>query len=113
MRTIAIYRKSSAAGPTSASSPSFDPSLPQDGSLILAGVLRDQFNSLKGLIDDRATHEEVLTSRNDAIAAAEGNSAKACPQVIPLSMSASWRHDPNQIQEMIDKLNQLINALQR
>ena len=31
---------------------SFDPALPEDGALIIASVLRDQFNGLKALIDN-------------------------------------------------------------
>jgi hypothetical protein len=29
----------------------FDPALPEDGALVVAGVLRDQFNGLAGMID--------------------------------------------------------------
>jgi hypothetical protein len=55
---------------------SFNPSLPEDHSLIVAGVLRDQFNGLKTLIDavpvvQSATVEAVQTLPPSQPAAAE------------------------------------------
>ena len=91
----------------------FDPTIPQDHALIEAAPLRDQFNSLKTLVDDRVTPEQMLEARNDAISAAEASSARNCNQVLPLSMNADPEYNANQIQEMILKLNELLNALQR
>jgi hypothetical protein len=44
---------------------------------------------------------------------AKGNSANACPLVLLRSMYAIWLYDALQLQEIIDKLNQLTVALQR
>lgn len=41
---------SSRARLSAGSTPEFDPALPQNGALVVAGVLRDQFNSLFALI---------------------------------------------------------------
>ena len=60
----------------------FDPALPEDHSLIVAGVLRDQFNGLKSLIDgittvNAATVDAVTTlspgQPAEASVAVEGN----------------------------------------
>jgi hypothetical protein len=51
MKTIANHRHPSSTTANRAIG-AFDPTLPQDGALIIAGVLRDQFNSLFSLIQN-------------------------------------------------------------
>ena len=122
---------------TSFGAAAFDPTEPKDGALIVADVLRDQFialfdaiqdcateaeltaavNSLNSDIAQRATHGEVTDAMNYAVTAATNtilpqtsNSTNGVPT---LDISAYGYYDQWQIQSLIDKVNELINALRR
>lgn len=115
----------------------FDPSLPEDGALIVAEVLRDQFNALQSEITQRVTQEAFDANNvllNQAIAerptVAEVNEKvyqgidSAVATVLPQTSSntnavstfdeaATADYDQAQFQRFIDKVNELINGLRR
>jgi hypothetical protein len=86
--------------------PSFDPSLPADNAPILSAELRDQFNSLKDLIDGLPASGPM----SDAIISRSvGNSAGIAQVNVPIS------NPPTQAQVVAiqDKLDALIGILSR
>jgi len=143
----------------------FDPALPEDGALIIAGVLRDQFNGLKALIDaiesvDAAQVDDTVTLPPGSPATAtvtvvgdtlhftfsipRGNDGQQGPQgpqgppgevttaemstaiynslqqtsansngVNQLSQSADGMYNQNQMQDVMNKLDELIGTLRR
>ena len=131
---------------------SFDPALPEDGALVIAGVLRDQFNGLAEMIEAVPTISsavvdavntlpagdpaevsvsvigdvlhlsfgipmgqsgppgEVTTAAlNAAIATTSSNSNG----VVNLSELAEGTYNQTQMQNVINKVDELINALRR
>ena len=71
-------------------SPSFDPDLPRDNSLVDAGELRGQFVGLYSEIEDIRSRLIALT---------------------PLGLSVSNPPTQAQVQALADKLDELINTL--
>jgi hypothetical protein len=131
---------------------SFDPTLPEDGALVIAGVLRDQFNGLADMIEAVPTissavvdavntlpagdpaevsasvmadvlhltfgipqgqsglpGEVTLADMNAAIATTSSNSNA----VVNLSELAEGTYNQTQMQNVINKVDELINALRR
>jgi hypothetical protein len=76
--------------------PIFNPDVPVDNSLIAAGELRDQFNSLKDVMD--ALSFDMASKVN-------------VPSVTTLSQTISNPPTQAQVQAIQDKLNELILAL--
>ena len=135
MKTRLTHHRRGVRAP--AQTPAFNPALPEDGSLILAGVLRDQFNALQAEVLQRATLDEL----NDAVAALEAEIAQRTTQaqvnetvyqgidtavatvlpqtsansnaVSPLSSAALPYYDQTQAQSVMDKVDELINTLRR
>jgi hypothetical protein len=70
----------------------YDPSKPANGAPILSAELRNQFAGLKALIDARAHRVDDVSG---------------------LGMNASLTYDPAQIQSIGDKLDEVIDALNR
>ena len=115
----------------------FNPALPVDGSLIVAGELRGQFTALNADIQTRATEAELTgaVSTLDAAIAQRVTQeeltngmnvavAQASSQILPqtsnvsngvntLSVAAYSYYDQWQMQQVIDKIDELINALRR
>lgn len=136
MNTTANHRKQPPAR-ANLSFTTFNPALPEDGALIIAAVLRDQFNGLNadlqtrataaqlaaveaGLqaqINDRATHLEVSTAMSqavsDAVAVVLPQTPSSCNNVQQLSGQAPSYYDQYQMQAVLDKVNELIAALYR
>ena len=83
----------------------FDPSLPQENTLIDAVQMRQQLNALNDDIQTRATHAELST-------AIEGTSANT-NNVTTLNMNAEPNYEQNQIQAILQKLDEVILALRR
>ena len=140
MKTIAQPRLNGARHRTAkaaATLSSFDPSLPEDGALIIAEVLRDQFNALNDDIQTRATQaalEAEVTALEAGIAScapypwvvnainasADNTVATVLPQtsnnsnsVALFEQSVPSYYDPYFQQGIVDKINELINALRR
>jgi hypothetical protein len=131
---------------------SFDPALPEDGALVIAGVLRDQFNGLADMIEAVPTvtsavvdavntlpagdpaavsvsvigdvlhltfsipmgqsgppGEVTTAALNAAIATTSSNSNA----VVNLSELAEGTYNQAQMQNVINKVDELINALRR
>jgi hypothetical protein len=84
----------------------FNPTLPADGSLIIAAELRAQLTSLKGEID-------ALNSQVATLAAQLNTDTPHNPSaVLTLSEQGISFGDPEK-QQLADKLNELIPALRR
>ncbi len=157
MKTLIHSRRSISSAARRHLVGAFDPALPEDGALIIAEVLRDQFNALNDDIQNRATSADLNnavsalearieervteTELNDAVnglnaaidqrvTQAQLNAAmstavdNAVSTVMPqtsansnqvgvLSEQAYAFYDQYQFQEVIDKIDELINALRR
>ena len=70
----------------------YDPSKPANGAPILSAELRNQFAGLKALIDARAHRVDDISG---------------------LGMNASLTYDPAQFQSLADKLDEVIDGLNR
>ena len=132
-----IPRPSRLPAKAAATLPAFDPDLPEDGALIIAEVLRDQFNALNDDIQTRATQaalDGAVASLNTALAqcatypwvvntvntASDSTVATVLPQtsansngVAVFDQSVPSYYDTYFQQGMVDKINELINALRR
>ena len=140
MKTIAQPRLNGARHRTAkaaATLSSFDPTLPEDGALIIAEVLRDQFNALNDDIQTRATQADLdaeVAALNADIAgcatypwvvnAVNAGSDNAVATVLPqtsnnsnsvaqLTQAAQPYYEQWLMQAVLDKLDELINALRR
>lgn len=87
----------------------FDPTKPAPNSPIVSAELRDQFNSLNADIQSRATPSQVLDAQATAIASSSNNSNG----VGTLDFGISDPPTQSEVQTMLDKINELINALRR
>ena len=83
----------------------FDPSKPANNSPLDAGEMRSQLIALNADILQRATPADIVA----AIAGTSSNSNA----VGTLSQGASGGYDQNQMQQVLDKIDELINALRR
>ena len=79
---------------------SFDPSKPADHSPLSSAEMRTQLTGL---------NQNIVTTVNGAIAGTSNNSNG----VSTLSQSASGSYDQNQMQNVLDKIDELINSLRR
>lgn len=117
--------------------PPFDPNLPEDGALIIAEVLRDQFNALEAEIVQRVTQaafDATVAVLNDAIAqrpdyswvTAEVNNAMAAAVTTAAGQSSNITnnvgtfdeaaypyYDESLMDRLIEKVNELISTLRR
>lgn len=107
----------------------FDPILPIDDSLIVALELRNQFNALKALIDalqttlnqqaaqitalqqDVAQQSAGLLNVQGAVATVEANAARNPTSVGPLSVQLSNPMTNTDGSEIVNKINEMLNAL--
>ena len=78
----------------------FDPSKPADHAPLSSAEMRSQLNGLNQAISDTV---------NAAIAGTSNNSNA----VSTLAQGASGGYDQNQMQQVLDKIDELINALRR
>jgi hypothetical protein len=84
----------------------FDPTLPATNSPIVSAELRNQFNGLKALVDAQPT---LLQVNSAIVNGAAGN----CNGVEALAVTVSNPPTQAQVQAIVDKLNELMAALQR
>ena len=89
---------------------SFDPAKPAPGDDLDAVLIRNQFNELKALIDAQAAQ---IASLQGQLAAAIAGTAQNIPGVGALSFSVSDPPNASQVQTVLDKVDELINALRR
>ena len=83
----------------------FDPNIPQDNTLIDAVQMREQLNALNDDIQNRTTQADL----NNAIASTSNNSNN----VGTLGQGADGNYNQSQMQDLINKVDELINALRR
>ena len=83
----------------------FDPTKPATNSPNSSAEMRSQLTALNADIQQRATNTDLA----NAIAGTSSNSNA----VATLSQGANGGYDPNQMQAVLDKLDELIGALRR
>ena len=83
----------------------FDPSKPADHSPLASAEMRSQLTALNADIQQRATQVGLA----NAIATTSSNSNG----VATLNQGASGGYDQSQMQQVLDKIDELINALRR
>ena len=83
----------------------FDPTIPQENTPIDAAPMREQFNSLKALVDACATSVDLAN-------AVQGTSANS-NGVGSIAMNVDPDYNQNQLQMVVNKLEELISALRR
>ena len=83
----------------------FDPAKPANNSPLDAAEMRSQLTALNADIQQRATAADLA----NAIAGTSTNSNG----VAALNQGASGGYDQNQMQDVLNKLDELINALRR
>ena len=83
----------------------FDPTYPPTNALIESAPLRGQFNSLKALIDALPMQAELA----NVLASTSNNSNT----VGSIAMNLDPDYNQNQMQMIVDKLEELIQALRR
>ena len=87
----------------------FDPTKPANNSPNSSAEIRDQLTSLDADIQQRAT----ISDLNNAIANAIASTSSNTNGVGTMGQGASGGYDQNQMQQVLDKLDELINALRR
>ena len=100
------------SSPRLAVSSSFDPGLPVDGSLIIASELREQFNGLAGMIA-AIVPGVTPVEMNAAISGAISYTAQNPSGVQPLNVNYQDPVSAADLNQVKDKLNDLIAALYR
>ena len=83
----------------------FNPALPADGSLVDSGVIRSQLTALNA-----DTQVRVTTSALDAAIATTSSNSNG---VSPLSQTANPDYSQSQMQDVLNKIDELINTLRR
>jgi hypothetical protein len=84
----------------------YDPTLPATGAPIVSAELRNQFAGLKDLIDDKASSADVS-------AAITSETPKNIDGMDTLSLIISNPPTQGEVQQIADKIAELISALQR
>ena len=87
----------------------FDPTYPPANALIESAPLRAQFNALNDDLQTRATQTELFTVQNSVLNQSSNNTNT----VSPLSQSADSNYNSSQMQDVLNKLDELIYALRR
>ena len=87
----------------------FDPTYPPTNAEIESAPLRAQFNALNDDIQTRST----VNLMNATVASAVGGTSSNSNSVGQLGMSADGSYNQGQMQDVMNKLDELINALRR
>lgn len=87
----------------------FDPTKPANNSPASSAEMRSQLTSLNADIQQRATFNDV----NNAVAVALQQTSNNSNGVGNLNLNADSSYNPTQMQEVMSKLDELINALRR
>lgn len=87
----------------------FNPSLPANNSPNSSAEMRAQLTSLNADIQQRATVSDL----NNAVASIISGTSNNTNGVSTLGQSADGGYNPEQMQNVLDKLDELINALRR
>ena len=87
----------------------FNPALPTDDSVVDSIVMRSQLTALNADTQTRATSADV----NSAIASAIAGTSNNSNNVGLLSQGANYEYNQSQMQDVLSKIDELINALRR
>lgn len=87
----------------------FDPTYPPTDAEIESAPLRAQFNALNDDIQTRST----VALMNATVQSALGSTSSNSNSVATLNMMADSFYNSNQLQDVMNKLDELINALRR
>ena len=87
----------------------FDPTLPANNAPLVSAVMRDQLNALN---DDLQTLSTV-TLMNATVANAVSGTSSNSNSVGTLGMSADSSYSQGQLQDVMNKVDELIAALRR
>lgn len=87
----------------------FDPAKPAANSPLASAEMRAQLTALNSDIQTRTTANDL----NSAVASALGQTSANTNSVSTLSMSADGVYNQMQFQQMIDKIDELINTARR
>ncbi|MFZ4768339.1 MAG: hypothetical protein ACOYMN_25610 [Roseimicrobium sp.] len=87
----------------------FDPSKPANNSPASSAEMRSQLTSLNADIQQRATFNDI----NNAIANALAQTSANSNGVGTLGIGADGGYNQQQMQDLINKVDELINALRR
>ena len=87
----------------------FDPNLPQENTEIDAVEMRAQLNALNDDIQTRST----VVLMNATVASAVSGTSNNSNSVGQLGMSADGSYNQGQMQDVMNKLDELIAALRR
>ncbi len=87
----------------------FDPTKPASGTPITSAEMRAQLTALNADIQQRATPADIANAIAVVVAGTSNNSNG----VAMLSQTADGSYNQGQMQAVLDKLDELINALRR
>ena len=87
----------------------FDPTLPANNAPLVSAVVRGQLNALNDDIQTRST----VTLMNATVASAVSGTSSNSNSVGTLGMSADGSYSQGQMQDVMNKLDELIAALRR
>ena len=87
----------------------FDPTKPANNSPASSAEMRSQLTSLNADIQQRATINDLNNAMSNALAQTSNNSNG----VSTLGMGADGGYNQQQMQDLINKVDELINALRR
>jgi hypothetical protein len=87
----------------------FDPTYPPTNAEIDSAPLRAQLNALNDDIQTRST----VTQMNATVQSALGSTSSNSNSVATLNVMADTNYNYHQMQDVINKLDQLINTLRR
>ena len=87
----------------------FDPTKPANNSPASSAEMRSQLTSLNADIQQRATINDL----NNAIANALAQTSNNSNGVSTMGQSADGNYNQSQMQDVLNKLDELINALRR
>lgn len=87
----------------------FDPTKPANNAPLSSAEMRSQLTSLNADIQQRAT----ISDLNNAIANALAQTSNNSNGVGTLSQGADGSYNQTQMQDVLNKLDELINALRR
>jgi len=99
----------------------YDPTKPVEGTLCDAAEMRSQLTGLKDEIDALAVNSvtqaqhanDLINTENAAVLTALPQTSSNSNGVSTLSQNAEPVYEPNQMQGLMDKLDELIVALRR
>ena len=91
----------------------YDPTKPANNAPVVSAELRNQFAGLKTLLDATQTQVNELPTRDDVTDAITNAAAGPANDVSNLTLTISNPPTQLQVQTLVEKINQLLDALKR